>query len=320
MRCLVWLLILALAAVIFLPLAVVLLFQRQPPLRISTDRAVRLYLPTTGSLQVLPLEEYLVGVVAAEMPARFGLEALKAQAVASRTYAVRRLLLAREGKGSHRDADLCNDAQHCQGWLAEKEMQQRWGFLGYWFYRRKVAAAVAATRGQVLTYEGRLIDAAYHAASGGRTEDAAEVWGTPVPYLRSVPSPWEEEAPQHLVTVVLPAAEVARRLGLPYKPGHPFILRPVASTVSGRVKSVRAGDRLLDGPQFRQLLGLNSTFVTWEQKGEDFIFKSRGYGHGVGMSQYGAAGLARRGKSFREILAHYYPGTALVPLEALSLP
>jgi stage II sporulation protein D len=192
--------------------------------------------------------------------------------------------------------------------------------LGYWFYRRKVAAAVAATRGLALTYLGQLIDPVYHAASGGQTEDAVEVWGRPVPYLRSVPSPWEEDSPQNRVTVTLPVAEVARRLGLVLKPGQPLSLRAVAYTASGRVKSISANGKLFSGPQFRQLLGLNSTLFTWEQSGSSFTFKSRGYGHGVGMSQYGAGGLARRGKTFREILTHYYPGTELTPLEAILLP
>lgn len=314
-----WLLLLLFAGVILVPLAVVSLFQRQP-LRISTDRAIRLYLPATGSVHVLPLEEYLIGVVAAEMPARFSPEALKAQAVAARTYAVQRLALSRQGKGVHPGADVCNDPGHCQGWLDEAEMRRRWGLVGYWFYRRKVAAAVAATRGLVLTYQGRLIDPVYHAASGGRTEDAQEVWGRSVPYLRSLPSPWEEDSPHDPASVTLPASEVARRLGLAWDPQKPFPLRVVAYTASGRVKSVLAGGKLFSGPDFRRLLGLNSTYVKWEQRSGDFIFQTRGYGHGVGMSQYGANGLARRGKTFREILAYYYPGTQLVSLEALSLP
>lgn len=314
-----WLLLSLLAGIILLPLAVVSLWQRQP-LRISTDRAIRLYVPATGSVHVLPLEEYLIGVVAAEMPARFSAEALKAQAVAARTYAVQRLGLSRQGKGVHPEADICNDPSHCQGWLAEAEMRRRWGLLGYWFYRRKVAAAVAATRGLVLTYQGQLIEPVYHAASGGRTEDAQEVWGRYVPYLRSLPSPWEEDSPYAAASLTLPASEVARRLGLTWDPTRPLPLRVVAYTASGRVRSVLAGSKLFSGPDFRRLLGLNSTYLSWEQRGNDFVFQTRGYGHGVGMSQYGANGLARRGKSFREILAYYYPGTQLVSLEDLPWP
>ncbi|MGB9887329.1 MAG: stage II sporulation protein D [Moorellales bacterium] len=314
-----WLALL-LAGVILLPLLVVTLLSGPRLPQITTDRAVRLYLPATGSLEVLPLEEYVRGVVAAEMPARFAPEALKAQAVAARTYAVRRLVQSRQGAGTHPEADVCNDPKHCQGWLSEAEMRQRWGWLGYWFFRRKVTGAVLATRGLVLTYQGELIDPVYHSASGGRTEDPREIWGRSVPYLRSQPSPWEEESPYNEVVTVLSAAEVRRRLGLAATSGADLSLRVASYTASGRIKTVVAAGRLFTGPEFRQLLGLNSTWFRWEKKGQDFVFYSRGYGHGVGMSQYGAQGLARRGKSFREILAYYYPGTRLVSLSELRLP
>jgi stage II sporulation protein D len=314
-----WLALL-LAGVILLPLLVVTFLSGPRVPHITTDRAIRLYIPSTGSLQVLPLEEYVRGVVAAEMPARFAPEALKAQAVAARTYVVRRLVLSRQGLGPHPEADVCNDPRHCQGWLSEAEMRQRWGWLGYWFFRHKVAAAVAATRGLVLTYQGEVIDPVYHSASGGRTEDPREIWGRSVPYLRSLPSPWEEESPYNEVATVLSAAEVRRRLGLSGAPDSGLSLRVVSYTASGRIKTVVAGSRLLTGPEFRQLLGLNSTYFRWERKGQSFVFYTRGYGHGVGMSQYGAQGLARRGRSFREILAYYYPGTRLVSLTELQIP
>jgi stage II sporulation protein D len=316
-RCLIGLWLLLVASVILLPLAIVALFHVLPrPPRIATDRAVRLYLPATGSLEVLPLEEYLVGVVASEMPARFALEALKAQAVAARTYAVHRINLSRQGRGVHPNADLCSDPSHCQGWLSEAEMRRRWGILGYWFFRRKVAAAVAATRGLVLAYRGEVIEPVYHSASGGQTESAQAVWGQPVPYLVSVPSPWEEDSPYFAAATALPVSEVARRLGVSSS-ARDLSMRVVEYTTSGRVKTVLVQGKLLSGPVFRQLLGLNSTHVRWEKKDDQLVFYTRGYGHGVGMSQYGANGLARRGKSFREILAHYYPGTQIISLEAV---
>lgn len=301
-----------------LPLLIVSLLRPQPTPRIYTDRAIRLYLSSSGKVKSLPLEQYLEGVVAAEMPARFNMEALKAQAVAARSYAMRQIYLAGSGQEKHQGADVCDNSGHCQAWISDQEMQQRWGSLKYYLYRRKIAAAVSATKGLVLTYQGGLIEPLYHSNSGGVTEDAAEVWGKTVPYLQSVPSPWEKGSPHWEDTMTLSYSVAAKLLGVPLSQSGRFSLAVTARTGSGRVKTVVAAGRTISGTRFRQLLGLNSTLVSWEESANGFIFHTRGYGHGVGMPQYGANSLARQGKSFGAILGYYYSGAAVESVESIS--
>ncbi len=281
---------------------------------------VRVYDAAAGVLRRLPLEEYVAGVVAAEMPASFHPEALKAQAVAARTYAVVHLrAFGGEGCRSQPEADLCSDPRQGQGWVSAAELRRRWGreFAANW---ERVREAVAATRGLIVVFDNRPIDAVYHAASGGMTEDAVAVWGRTVPYLRSVSSPFEAGTRHDRVTVSMTLGEVARRTGVPLASLRRLTAAgtaPVAveaRTGSGRVAVLRVGDRRLTGEEARAALGLKSTLFTVRVNGEAVLVESRGYGHGVGLSQYGADGLARRGYDFRRILSHFYQGTTVRPL------
>lgn len=285
------------------------------------DVEVEVWEDVGGRLVRMPLEDYVKGVVAAEMPASLHPEALKAQAVAARTYAVRRMrVFGGSGCPARTGADVCTDPRVGQAYADRQELERRWGPVAYFYHWRKIESAVEATRGLILTYDGRPIDAVYHSTSGGVTEDAAAVWGRPVPYLVSVPSPYEERSPRLQQTVRLTPEELARRLGL--DPGQVTaaarggkLLEVRAASPTGRVRRLVVAGTEFEGEEVRSRLGLNSTLFRWEL-GDDgsVVFHVRGYGHGVGMSQYGADGMARRGADFRAVLLHYYPGTELRPL------
>ena len=256
-----------------------------------------------GNLQQMDLREYLVGVVLAEMPASFESEALKAQAVVARTYTRKRM----EG-GKHGQAAVCMDSGCCQGWRSGEDYLAEGGKRSA---VEKVRAAVADTDGLVLRYEGKLIDATYFSCSGGVTEDAVAVWGQDVPYLKSVQSPGEEEAPRFTDRVSFSAGEFAGKLGLSAAgdPGNWF--GAVTYTAGGGVETMVIRGKTFSGTQLRSKLGLRSTAFEITVSGDNITVTTRGFGHRVGMSQYGAQAMAQEGHSFSEILAHYYTGTEL---------
>ena len=273
---------------------------------------VRLYLKEEQKTITLALEEYVKGVVAGEMPANFHPEALKAQAVAARTVAVRRLKRFGGPGYPGTEADLSNDVQDAQAWLSKKQLIAKWGLWGYYQNWGKIAAAVEATAGLVLTYDGKLIDALYHSTSGPRTANAEEVWGTSVPYLKSVPCPYDQHSPRYRQEQVFTVEALLSALASGEKPpASGLTLRILERTASGRVKTVRIGEKDYRGVDLRSRLGLASTNFTLRQQGEKVIFTTPGYGHGVGLCQYGADGLAKEGKTFREILHYYYQGVEI---------
>ncbi len=271
----------------------------------------RLKLQDGERLLELPTEDYLCGVLAAEMPASFPEEALKAQAVAARSY-----LLCRAASGRHGEAAICADPRCCQAWLSEEALRERWGG-DYDANAAKIRAAVEATAGEVLCYEGSPILAAFHASSASRTEDSAALWGAK-PYLVSVPSPeTEAEVPGYrselrcwptdfrdTLLSAHPEADFSGPVG-----GWIGALRRDAS---GRVAEAELGGVSFGGAELRQLFSLRSTAFTLTLEDGIFVFSVTGSGHGVGMSQYGAKVMAERGSDYTEILAHYYPGTELV--------
>ncbi|WP_157109721.1 stage II sporulation protein D [Thermanaeromonas toyohensis] len=307
------------ALVIILPSLIIKgLGSLRGPVEVETqERVVRLWDQARGEVIVLPLETYVAGVVAGEMPAEFELEALKAQAVAARTYTLKKIEEARAKPDSkHPQADLCTDPSHCQAWVPEGVLRQKYGFWRGLRYEKKIRQAVEATRGLVLTYQGELIVPVYHSNSGGRTESAAAVWGYDIPYLQSVPSPWDREAPRFRNTVTFTLAELDQKLGvnLSVVPAAALIppkgqaIKVEEYTPTGRIKTIKIGNKTFKGTELRQLLGLSSTDFTWQVQGDRITFISVGNGHGVGLSQYGANGMAKEGKNFLDILYHYYRG------------
>ena len=256
-----------------------------------------------GNLQQMSLREYLVGVVLAEMPAGFESEALKAQAVVARTYTRKRM----EG-GKHGQAAVCMDSGCCQGWRSWEDYLADGGKASA---AEKVRAAVADTDGLVLRYDGKLIDATYFSCSGGATEDAVAVWGQDVPYLRSVESPGEEDAPRFTDRVSFSAGEFAGKLGLSAGGNARDWFGAVTYTAGGGVETMVIRCKSFTGTQLRSKLGLRSTAFEISVSGSTVTITTRGFGHRVGMSQYGAQAMAQAGSSFSEILAHYYTGTEL---------
>ena len=261
----------------------------------------------------LTLEEYLPGVLAGEMPASFAPDALRAQAVAARTYAVYR---HRTGTLNHPGVDVCDDPGCCQVWLEEDELKARWGD-GFDTYYAAIRAAVEETDGQYLIYNGEPILACFHASSAGQTENVAALWGTALPYLVSVSSPETADDVPNYVSTVERTPDELRAAVEALDPRAVFDGTPdtwIGARIldtSDRVAAIRIGGVSLSGTQVRALFALRSANFTLEWTGSVFRFTVTGSGHGAGMSQYGANVMAQSGSTWQEILAHYYPGTEL---------
>jgi len=263
----------------------------------------------SGKTETMGMREYLIGCVAAEMDAGSHPEALKAQAVASYTYARYR----REAGGK---AALSDSGKSDQGFEDAGQRRQRWGD-SFELYEAKVAGAVDAVLGETVTYGGQPIFAAYSAISGGRSESAANYWGDDFPYLQSVESPGDKLSPGYNRTVTLRPEDVEKALdtvsGVKLgKDPAGWFGAPVRSE-AGTVLEIEAGGKALTGRALRELLDLRSANFTIAFKDGAFEIKCLGYGHGVGMSQHGADFMARQGSDYKEILEHYYAGCAVGP-------
>ena len=280
------------------------------PLRADGERTLRVLLKD-GTVAEMTLADYLWRVVAAEMPAAFEPEALKAQAVCARTYT-----LWKAAAGLHEEADICADSACCQAYIDPAAAAEKWGALNG-ENAAKIARAVADTDGQVLTYEGEPIQALFFSSSTHATEDAAAVWGASLPYLVSVESPEGEEVPNYRSTVTLTAEQMrglAKSAGAALSGDPSGWLTALSYTASGRVAELTFGNVTLSGGAARTLFGLRSACFTVEEKDGVFTFSVVGYGHGVGMSQYGANAMAAAGSSWKEIVRHYYTG---IEIEAM---
>ena len=272
-------------------------------------KVVRLQLED-GTVQEMTMADYLWGVVAAEMPASFEEEALKAQACAARTYTA---VLQSTSAEKHPDADICADSTCCQAYVERSQAEARWG-LNAQSYGEKIDRAVAETDGLGILYGGQPIQALFFSSAPGKTVDAVEVWGNGVDYLKSVESPEGDEVPNYHSQVLLTADQVKETTLAAY-PGTDLSGDPsgwfgnVTYGESGTVSSLVLGGVTLTGSQVRSLFALRSAAFTVSWDGSNFTFDVTGYGHGVGMSQYGANAMAKEGKTFEEILTWYYTGT-----------
>lgn len=269
-----------------------------------------LQLVAAGNSVELDMQSYLYGVVAAEMPASFHPQALKAQAVAARSYAIYTM----QG-GKHGEGRLCGDYACCQAWYSEDELRRRWG-EAFEENMAKIRAAVDETEGEYLCYGGQAVFAAFHSSSPGRTENSGSLWAQ-LPYLVSVESPETGEDVPGYVSCVACAPLDFRDTLLRARPEADFTgeegtwIGAISRDESGRVESAVLGGLSFEGTELRSLFALRSTAFSLEYTGGQFVFTVTGYGHGVGMSQYGANVMAAQGADYREILAHYYPGTEL---------
>ena len=249
-----------------------------------------------GTERRMALSDYLCGVLMGEMPGSFPLEALKAQAVAARTYTLQRL----EAGGA-----LSDDPAECQAFCDPDQAGTKYGEQAD-AVMEKLRRAVEETDGQVMIYDGTLITATYFSCSGGRTESAQAVWGSSVPYLLSVDSPGEEDADGFESRMELNRSELMERLEIPDTE-----IREITYTEGGGMETMTIGGRSFSGVELRQRLGLRSTNFQIDISGDTVTVDVKGFGHRVGMSQYGAKAMAERGQSYREILAWYYTGAEL---------
>lgn len=256
---------------------------------------------TNGEVVQLNLEEYLIGVVAAEMPASFNIEALKAQAVVARTYTLK---LIESGR-------VITDDVSTQVYKNNSELQSMWG-SSYNIYYNKIKNAVTSTNKMCLKYNGVLIDAVYHSTSNGYTEDSVNVWGNNIPYLKSVTSPWDTSASSFLRSQTIDFEKITDVLGTDFNDSSSIEI--ISRDDSNRISKIKFNENVYSGVEIRNKLGLRSADFDFDITGEGVVFTTRGYGHGVGMSQYGANAMAKAGYSYEQILKHYYSGVEIVKL------
>ena len=270
------------------------------------DETVTVLLETESGVLELSMQQYLTDVVLQEMPASFEEEALKAQCVAARTLTMRCMT---EG-GKHENADVCGNSACCQCYLEENEGRTLYGD-GYDAAREKVLLAVQVTDGQVMTSGGALIEAAYFSSTGGSTESAASVWGGEVSYLQPVSSPEEPRVTERSVSF----GEFRQLLPSSALSAHPAgWFGEISHTEGGAVESMVIGGVRYSGSELRRIFSLKSARFTVSVTENTVEFEVTGSGHGVGMSQYGANEMAKRGCSYRQILLHYYTGAELKEL------
>lgn len=271
------------------------------PIDVAVFRAAK------EQVENIPLEEYVVGVVASEMPADFELEALKAQALTARTYIVKQLMS--DKKMDLPDGAQVADTELFQVYKSPDELQKIWGSDYNWKID-KLREAVQETKGQVLTYEGAPIDATFFSTSNGYTENSDAIWTNSLPYLKSVESPWDKQSPKFNGQKVFSIKEFESKLGVEL-PNKKTIGEVTERTAGKRVGKVNINGKTVTGKEIREKLGLMSTDFTWEIKGDNVVINTKGYGHGVGMSQYGANGMALEGKKYSEIVQYYYQGVEI---------
>lgn len=272
---------------------------------------VAVYRFSKKKIENVQLEDYLIGVVAAEMPADFNEEALKAQALAARTYIVNRMM--NKGKDDVPKGALVTDTIYHQVYKNDAEQRRDWG-KDYAWKKEKIVNAVRATSGQILTYKDKPIDALFFSTSNGYTENSEDYWEGAIPYLRSVSSPWDKETEKFMTKVEIPVKEFEARLGVKVGTGG-TIGKIIARTEGKRVAKVDINGKILTGKDIREKLKLRSTDFAWERRGSNIVITTKGNGHGVGMSQYGANGMAEEGKDYKEIVQYYYKGVKISSAE-----
>jgi stage II sporulation protein D len=282
------------------------------PAELEPQIPIAVYRSKQKEIKRYPIEEYIAGVVAAEMPAEFEIEALKAQALAARTYIIRRL--AEKDFADVPDGAMVTDTVQHQVFYDETQRRAAWGKDYAWKIQR-IRQAVIETAGRVLTYQGRPIHATFFSTSNGYTENSEEYWTGSIPYLRSVPVPWDEQSPKYQATKVIALPEVERLLGTRLtaraSTGQAGVMQLLKETTGNRVGEIKIGGKTFSGRAVREKLDLASSSFQWELKQGKLLITTLGYGHGVGMSQWGAQGMAQEGKTAEEIVKYFYQGIAI---------
>lgn len=278
---------------------------------VPEDLSVAVFRTKSNVIEEVDFEDYIVGVVSSEMPADFSLEALKAQALTARTFIIRHMLNPLDTNIP--EGAIVLDTVIHQVYQNEDELRKKWG-KDYERRHSKILEAVQSTRGQVITYEGEPITATFFSTSNGYTENSEDYWPNEIPYLRSVESPWDTQSPRYVAEKVISTQQFTNALGVQL-PNDGTVGEITARTDSGRVATVNISGKSFTGREIREALDLDSSDFRWKRNGDNVVIETRGWGHGVGMSQYGANGLAKEGKSYQEIIQHYYQGVQISSVE-----
>ena len=297
---------------IFIPFFIVIIYNRnykEIELKYINNITIRVKRNATDEIISIPLEEYIVGVLAGEMPIDFEPEALKAQAVASRSYALKRMEYNKD-----KDYDVVDSIMN-QVYLDNDYLKEAWK-VNYVKNINKLRKAVNETSQEYLEYDNIIVDALFFSTSNGYTEDSNNVFNFSCDYLKSVESPWDKDAPAFQITKMMTLIDFYQKLDLPYNKNLNIEIQKRSST--NRILLLKINNKEFKGTEIYNLLSLRSTDFDIELQGESISITTRGYGHGVGMSQYGALGMAKVGYTYDEILKHYYQNTKIVKLENIS--
>ncbi len=292
--------------------------QEEPKYDYKKYGKIKLLHAKTGQVEEVNLDEYLVNVVSAEMPADFETEALKAQAVVARTYTIYKTI-----NKKHDNADICDDSTCCQAWISKEDRLARWEENKKDSNWQKITDCVNKTKGIIITYANQPINAFFHSNSGGTTETAVNVWGGGnYPYLQVVETAGEEGYTQYASEVVLKKDDLINKLKVKYEDININFddnedLKIIERTDSGRVRTVKFGNHNISGTEARTLLGLRSTNFEITKESDSIKFSVKGYGHGVGMSQTGADAMAKNGNNYEEIIKHFYVGVELKDVNSI---
>ena len=292
--------ILIILTIIFIPYIIVSLFIKTDDIKFyyTEGMNVRVKREETNTVEVVPFEDYVVGVLAGEMPVNFELEALKAQAVAARTYVMKKM-----SDNKNEDYDIVDTVQN-QVYISDQELQDKWKDK-YQERINKIKRAVLETKGEYLSYNGKVIEAFFFSTSVGKTENSEDVFKQALPYLRSVDSTWDEEvSPVFNDSKEYSMQEFYERLNLKYS--DKIKVEILNTTSTGRIKNIKINNKKFTGSEVYKNLNLRSTFFEINQIGSNVVINTKGYGHGVGMSQYGALAMAKKGYKYDQILKYYY--------------
>jgi len=301
-----------------IPLALIKGSEKKPEKDFKSDSelSIKVYMCDIDKVVTMNLEDYILGVVAGEMPASFHIEALKAQALAARTYTMLRMnRFGGSGCSNHPGAEICTDPAHCQAYKNPAAVKKDLD---------KLKEAVYGTAGEVIVYDNKLIDAVFHSTSGGKTENSEEIWENKVPYLRSVISQYEEHSPKYVTQQEISIdnfIQSIKNLDPTAKINKKNIkneIKVLERSEGGRITKLKVGDKTFDGMDVRNALGLNSSNFNYTVGNSTIMFTVVGNGHGIGLSQYGADGMAKTGIGYKDIVMHYYQGVDIVSMDDLA--
>lgn len=276
--------------------------------------SIKLLHTKTGIIEEIPLDKYIYGVVSAEMPASFEVEALKAQAIVARTYTIYKI---KNNSQKHENANICDDSTCCQAWISKEDRLSKWVKENSEEYWNKIVEAVDSTKGKIITYEKEPINAFFHSNSGGKTETTLNVWGgNSYPYLQTVATSGEDAYSQYSSEVTLTKQDFINKIKEKHSNftidfNDKSCIKILEYTEGGRVKNIKIGNLELSGVEVRTLLGLKSANFTIHIEENTVKFEVVGYGHGVGMSQTGADSMAKQGSTYEEIIKHFYTGVEI---------